>query len=116
VSPEALVATRAWLEARDALGVAQDAPIVCNEKGCALKPEYIRSLLPRLAKQASIAKRVHAHGFRHRFTVRLVRHGVPLPSVSHVLGHKNLATTHTYCQRIGASHAIKDVGAALDSG
>jgi len=115
VAPETLVAVRALLEARAEIGIAADAPIICDRRGRRVRSEYTRALIPRLAKQAGIRKRVHAHGFRHRFTVRLVRHGVPLPSVSHALGHGNIATTNTYCQRIGASHAIDDVLQALDS-
>jgi integrase/recombinase XerD len=115
VSPEALVAVRAWLDERTKLGIATDAPVCCDMRGKALKPGMARALLPTLAARAGIRKRVHPHGFRHRFTVRLVRHGVTLPSVSWVLGHSNIKITDTYCRRIGASHAIDDVRKALDT-
>lgn len=42
-------------------------------------------------------------------------HGVVITSVSYVLGHESVATTHDYCTRIGASHAIDDVRAVLDA-
>lgn len=114
VAPEALVATRAWLDARAGLGIASDAPICCELDGTPLKPDKVRKTLHKLARQAGIRKRVHPHGFRHRLSVRLVRAKVPLTSVSIQLRHKSIATTHTYLQRIGASQAIDDVLAALD--
>lgn len=114
VAPEALVATRAWLDARADLGIASDAPICCELGGTPLKPDKVRKTLHKLARQAGIRKRVHPHGFRHRLSVRLVRAKVPLPSVSTQLRHRNIATTHTYLQRIGASQAIDDVLAVLD--
>jgi len=114
VAPEALVATRAWLDARGELGIPADAPICCGMDGAPLHPDKVRKTLHKLARQAWIRKRVHPHGFRHRLSVRLVRAKVPLTSVSIQLRHKNIATTHTYLQRIGASQAIDDVLAALD--
>jgi integrase len=114
VAPEALVATRAWLDARVELGIPADVPVCCELDGSPLKPDKVRKTLHKLAKQAGIRKRVHPHGFRHRLSVRLVRAKVPLPSVSAQLRHRNIATTHTYLQRIGASQAIDDVLAALD--
>lgn len=117
VSPEALVATRTWLDARREYGIADNAPVVCDVRtGDGLKRHTVRRMIPELALKAGIRKRVHAHGFRHRFTVRLVRHGVVITSVSYVLGHESVATTHDYCTRIGAGHAIDDVRAVLDEG
>jgi site-specific recombinase XerD len=115
VSPEALVATRTWLDARRRFGIGARAPICCNAKGTSLAKPYVRRMIPTLARKVGILKRVHAHGFRHRFTVRLVRHGVVITSVSYVLGHESVATTHDYCVSIGASHAIDDVRAVLDA-
>lgn len=109
VAPETLVAIRAWLDVRHKRNIPKNAPIV------GMQPDQARKRVRELAKRAGVRKRVHPHGFRHRFTVRLVRHGVPITSVSVALGHSNIATTHTYCQRIGASSAIDDVLAALDA-
>jgi integrase/recombinase XerD len=114
VAPETLVAIQAWLDARAELGIGQWAPICCDLDGTALKPDKVRKLLHALAAAAGIRKRVHPHGFRHRFTARLVRHGVPITSVSTQLGHSSIATTHTYCQRLGVGQAIEDVQRALD--
>lgn len=114
VAPEALVATRAWLDARSELGIEANTQICCELNGAPLHPDKVRKLLHKLAKQAGIRKRVHPHGFRHRLSVRLVRAKVPLTSISTQLRHRNIATTHTYLQRIGASQAIDDVLAALD--
>jgi len=114
VAPEALVDTRAWLDARTKHGISARAHICCSLRGKGISPSHGRRLVSQIAKRAGIRKRVHPHGFRHRYTIRLVRYGVPITSVQHALGHENLATTHEYCQRIGVGPAIDDVRAMLD--
>ena len=113
VSRRALDAVRDWMRARSYIGIDEDANVLCNLKGRRLSSSYIRRRLPVLAERAGIAKRTHAHGFRHRFTTRLIRRKVVITSVSQVLGHTNLATTHNYCTRLGAGPAIDDVRTAL---
>jgi site-specific recombinase XerD len=113
VSSRALEAVEAWMRLRSVAGIGPEAHVCCNLKGKRLSSAYVRKLLPKLATRAGVAKRVHPHGFRHRFTTRMVRKGVVVTSVSQVLGHSNLATTHLYCSRLGAGPALDDVRRAL---
>lgn len=113
VAARALQAVRVWLVARLGAGIPAGAPVCCNLRGGRLSTSYARKLLPKLAKAAGIAKRVHPHAFRHRFTVSLIQAGVPFVSVSQALGHRNLQTTHRYCARLGTGPAIREVRAAL---
>jgi site-specific recombinase XerD len=113
VATKALRMTKRWLRARQKAGIRTDAPVCCNRAGGHLSTSYVRKLLPKLAQRAGITKHVHPHCFRHRYTVRLMRAGVALPSISQALGHSSLATTHRYFARLGAGPAIKNVRAAL---
>ena len=95
-----------WMASRKKLGINNRAPMFCTLKGSPLDQSYIRHLLPRLAAKAGIEKRVHAHGFRHRAAVDLVKEGADLLTVRDVLGHSSAATSQVYLSRIGASDAV----------
>lgn len=114
-SPEALVATRTWLEERRVRGVPEGSPLCCGVRGGPLTASYARRLLSQLGRDAGLRKRVHAHGLRHRFTARLVRHGVIITSVSYALGHQSVASTYEYLRQLGLDHALDDVQRALDT-
>jgi site-specific recombinase XerD len=114
-SPEALVATRSWLEARAGHGIPGDAVVCCGLHGRPLSAPYVRRLLSGLGERAGILKRVHAHGLRYRFTARLVRHGVVITSMSYVLGHQSIASTYEHLRQLGLDHALDDVQRALDA-
>ncbi len=43
-----------------------------------MKPAYVRTLFPRLARKAGIERRVHPHGLRHSFAFELASEGTPL--------------------------------------
>lgn len=95
-----------WLTSRSRLRIPKNSVLFCTLQGGDLDPSYIRHLLPRLAKQAGIERRVHAHGLRHRYAVDLVKEGADLLTVRDLLGHSSAATTQTYLSRIGASDAV----------
>lgn len=95
-----------WLAMRCERGIDRSAPLFCTLRGGHIDASYVRHLLPRLAHQAGIAKRVHAHGLRHRHAVDLVEEGASLTTVRDLLGHSSVATTDLYLRRIGASEAI----------
>lgn len=61
---------------------------------------YVRTLLPQMARQASIHKRVHPHGLRHTHAYELTMEGVPMPIIQRQLGHPSLATTDRYLAHI----------------
>jgi len=113
VSRRALDAVSDWLRLRTVGGIGPDAPVCCNLKGVRMSSSYVRKRLPRLAGRAGVTKRTHAHGYRHRFTTRLVRKGVVVTSVQQVLGHSSVAVTDTYCKRLGTGPAMDDVRRAL---
>ncbi len=65
-----------------------------------MQPSYVRTLLPQLARQASIHKRVHPHGLRHTHAYELTMEGVPMPIIQRQLGHPSLATTDRYLAHV----------------
>ena len=68
---------------------------------------YIRVLFPRLGRLAGIAKRVHAHGFRHTHAAELRAEGVDIGIISKQLGHRTIATTARYLDLIGPYAVIE---------
>jgi site-specific recombinase XerD len=95
-----------WLVSRKKLKAGPRAPLFCTLQGGPIDQSYVRHLLPRLARRAGIEKRVHAHCFRHRYAVDLIKEGADLLTVRDLLGHASAATTQTYLSRIGASEAV----------
>lgn len=66
----------------------------------------VRLLLPRLARRAGIAKRVHPHGLRHTHAYELMMENIPMPIIQRQLGHASLATTDTYLSHIAPKQVI----------
>jgi site-specific recombinase XerD len=85
-----------WLGKRMELRIARLTPLFCSLSGRALSGSYVRTLLPRLARQVGIEKRVHPHGLRHTHAFELLNEGVPLPIIQRQLGHMSLQTTDAY--------------------
>lgn len=106
----ALKQLQRWMQKRVARVDLSTAPIFCTLDGGKVDPSYIRHLLPRLAKKAGIAKRVHAHGFRHSAAFELAQEGVPIHQIKTVLGHASLRTTDIYLDHVGANGSL-DVAA-----
>ena len=100
MDPEGFAILQRWLEVREKRGIAERAPIFCNLDGAPLRTAYIRVLMPRLASKAGIAKRVHAHGFRHTHAAQLREEGVDIGIISKQLGHRSIATTARYLDHI----------------
>lgn len=90
----------AWLEARRGL---QSRRLFCSLNGKPLDTSYLRRLLPRLAKRAGIAKRVHPGSLRHTCAVELDNDNVPVGVIQNVLGHARASTTAIYLQRHNAT-------------
>ena len=68
----------------------------------------MRQLLPRLARKAGVAKRVHAHGLRHTHASELAAEGFPLPEIQAQLGHRYLSTTYRYLHRLRPHERLLD--------
>lgn len=100
LDPGAVAILIRWLDARRSLGINGHAPLFCTLQGKALKPSYLRTLLPRLGRKAGIEKRVHPHGLRHTHAYELMMEGIPVPIIQQQLGHSSLATTDRYVSHL----------------
>jgi site-specific recombinase XerD len=59
----------------------------------------INQQLKRIAKQCGIERRLHFHAARHTFaTETCLSQGVPIETVSRMMGHKKLSTTQIYAK------------------
>lgn len=94
-----------WMGVRKSLGIAGHAPLFCTLSssrdgslvpGCPIQAHQVRAMLPRRARKAGIAKRVHAHGLRHTGASELAQEGVPLRDIQLQLGHSSAQTTDRY--------------------
>lgn len=89
-----------WLEARAALKLSANRALFSTLRGSPLQSAYVRALLPRLAREVGIGKRVHAHALRHTFACELMRERLPINLIQKQLGHTNLAVTSRYLQHV----------------
>ena len=109
IDPGAVAIVEAWIERRRELGLPADAPLFCTLRGTPMDSAQVRLLLPRLARRAGIAKRVHPHGLRHTHAYELMMEGVPMPIIQRQLGHASLATTDTYLSHIAPKEVIETI-------
>lgn len=107
----ALALLERWLETRRTLGLARAGALFCTLHGRPVSASYVRQALPRLAKRAGIAKRVHPHGLRHTFASELAAENVPLRLIQTQLGHAHLTTTAIYIHQINPQEAIDRIRA-----
>lgn len=75
LDPGAMAIVTRWLDKRKHLGLSPRVPLFSTLEGKALKPSYVRTLLPRLASKVGIEKRVHPHGLRHTHAYELMMEG-----------------------------------------
>lgn len=97
MDPGAFAVVDAWIKVRP---FGDDVPLICTDSGKPVLSCYVRALLPKLAKRAGIAKRVHAHGMRHTHACELAAEGVELRVISQQLGHSSVGTTDTYLRHL----------------
>lgn len=100
-----------WLDRRAALGINGHCRVFCTLKGTAMKPAYVRTLLPRLARKAGIEKRVHAHGLRHTHAYELANEGTPIHVIQAQLGHASVATTDRYIKHLNPAVVVETMKA-----
>ena len=63
-----------------------------------LKYHAVAKRLPTILKACNINKHITFHCARHSFAVMALNYGVPIESVSHILGHSNITTTQIYAK------------------
>jgi integrase len=95
-----------WLDRRRGLSPGARAPVFCTLTGGRVDPSYVRHLLPRLARKADVARRVHAHGLRHTYAAELARERIPINVIRDALGHSTLAVTDRYLRDVAPMHVI----------
>lgn len=100
-----------WLERRQALSLTGRQPLFCTLDGRSLQSSYVRALLPRLARKAGLAKRVHPHGLRHTHAAELAAEGKPVNLIQAQLGHASLATTDRYLRHIAPRELVETMRA-----
>jgi integrase/recombinase XerD len=66
-------------------------------RGVRMTPAGMRSLF-RHHRRISQTAPAHAHRFRHTFALDMVRAGISLPALMHLMGHAHISTTMIYVQ------------------
>jgi site-specific recombinase XerD len=100
-----------WLERRSQLGIGARQPVFCTLAGEPMKTAYFRALMPRLARKAGVAKRVHPHAWRHSFAFELANERTPLHVVQAALGHSSLSTTNAYVNHLNPTAVVQAIRA-----
>jgi site-specific recombinase XerD len=67
-----------------------------GRQGEPLTPQGVHRALARLAKRAGVKGRYNAHAFRHALARGMLEEGSDLGTVSRVLGHADITTTHRF--------------------
>lgn len=75
-------------------------------------PSSVRSILRSACQKAGISRRITPHALRHSFATHLMDHGVAIPRIQALLGHKDIKTTLIYTHLTNQS--MKDVESPLD--
>jgi integrase/recombinase XerD len=86
IDGQTLELVQRWLARRERLGVANDDYLFCTLAGEELKAAYVRELLPRLARRAGIAKRVHPLGLRYACAAEMSAEGLSTALIETHLG------------------------------
>ena len=107
IDPGACQVISAWIDRRQRLGFGPAIRLFSTLQGAPMKNSYLKTLLPKLAREAGIAKRVHPHGLRHTHAYELMMEGVEMPIIQKQLGHVSLATTAIYLNHIAPKQVIE---------
>jgi site-specific recombinase XerD len=101
--PQTATVLRAFCKRRD-LESHQEAHVFVNHRGVPLSRFGIRHILGKCLVRAGDdapnlrKKRLHPHSMRHSTAVALLKSGVDLSTISHLLGHATSTTTSRYAK------------------
>ena len=73
-----------------------DASILINSRGDALRPQTLRRRLHDYANRLGIESRVTPHRMRHTAATMLIEEGADIRFVQKLLGHASISTTELY--------------------
>lgn len=82
--------------------LSQPVAIFLNHRGTPLSRFGVRIVLKKYVRKASEKqpslkrKRLHPHSMRHSAAIHLLRSGVDISTIAHLLGHASLNTTNRY--------------------
>ena len=68
-----------------------------RRRGRAMTPAGLRSLF-RHHRRRSLIPHANPHRLRHTFATDMVRNGISLPALQHLMGHSQIRTTMLYVQ------------------
>src|SRR6266700_440082 len=101
--PQTAAVLRAFSDQRT-LDLRSESPVFLNHRGLPLTRFGIRYILAKClglacAKAPNLRKkRLHPHSVRHSTAVALLKSGVDLSTISHLLGHASPTTTNRYAR------------------
>ena len=101
--PQTAAVLRAFCSERN-LDLRSESRVFLNHRGQPLSRFGIRHILARCLKSACdrapnlCKKRLHPHSVRHSTAVALLKSGVDLSTISHLLGHASPTTTNRYAK------------------
>jgi integrase len=78
-------------------GLRDEAPYVFpGQRGGKMNAHYLSRRFKAFVERAGLPDRLHFHSLRHTFGTQLARDGVPLLTISKLLGHSNTQITQVY--------------------
>ena len=90
--------------------------VIVSDRGQPVRRRMVSAFLRGILAELNIEKKLSAHSFRHTFASLLLADRVPVPEVSHRLGHKNpKITMETYAHFIPSDRndTIDDFSASI---
>lgn len=75
-----------------------------NRNGKRLSEQSIRFMIRRRVQEASIDRHITPHMFRHTVATQLLRNGMDIRNIQHLLGHSSILTTQIYTHIDNQTH------------
>jgi integrase len=99
LSPSTVKVLKAWRlqQTKDRLSAGpkwqETGYLFTGPTGKPLEPRAVHTAFKRLLLKAGLPKSIRLHDMRHAHSSYLLRHGIPLLTVSRMLGHSTIGTT-----------------------